>query len=88
VLQRLTDNGNTVVVIEHELDLVKNADHVVDLGPEGGEHGGEVVANGTPEAVARVDESHTGRYLRDLLPAVDLEGPRADRERVAPAADD
>jgi excinuclease ABC subunit A len=88
VLHRLTDKGNTVVVIEHELDLVKNADHIVDLGPEGGEHGGEVVATGTPEAVAEVEESHTGRYLRDLLPDVDLEGPRADRERVAPAADD
>ena len=82
VLHRLTDEGNTVVVIEHELDLVKNADNVVDLGPEGGEHGGEVVATGTPETVARVEESHTGRYLRDLLPDVDLEGPRADREPV------
>jgi excinuclease ABC subunit A len=88
VLHRLVDNGNTVVVIEHELDLVKNADHVVDLGPEGGEAGGEVVATGTPEAVARRDDSHTGRYLRDKLPDVDLEGPRADRERVAPATDD
>jgi len=87
VLHRLTDKGNTVVVIEHELDLVKNADHVVDLGPEGGEHGGEVVATGTPEAVARKDDSHTGRYLRDLLPDVDLEGPRSDRQ-IAPAADD
>jgi len=82
VLHRLTDDGNTVVVIEHELDLVKNADHVVDLGPEGGENGGDVVATGTPEAVARDDDSHTGRYLRDLLPAVDLEGPRADRDTV------
>ena len=82
VLHRLTDEGNTVVVIEHELDLVKNADNIVDLGPEGGEHGGEVVATGTPEAVARVEDSHTGRYLRDLLPDVDLEGPRADREPV------
>ena len=82
VLHRLTDEGNTVVVIEHELDLVKNADTVVDLGPEGGEGGGEVVAAGTPEAVARVEGSHTGRYLRDLLPDVDLEGPRADREPV------
>ena len=80
VLHRLTDEGNTVVVIEHELDLVKNADNIVDLGPEGGEHGGEVVTSGTPEAVARVEESHTGQYLRDLLPAVDLEGPRADRD--------
>jgi len=86
VLQRLTDRGNTVVVIEHELDLVKNADHVVDLGPEGGEHGGDLVAAGTPEEVARNDDSHTGRYLRDELPRVDLDGPRSDRER--PAADD
>ncbi|WP_435183154.1 excinuclease ABC subunit UvrA [Halobellus sp. EA9] len=88
VLQRLTDNGNTVVVVEHELDLVKNADNIVDLGPEGGEHGGEVVATGTPEAVARAEESHTGRYLRDLLPDVDAEGPRSDRRTPAKPADD
>jgi excinuclease ABC subunit A len=94
VLQRLTDRGNTVVVIEHELDLVKNADHVVDLGPEGGEHGGDLVAAGTPEDVARNDDSHTGRYLRDKLPGVDLEGPRSDRkkpakeEQAAPTVDD
>ena len=69
-----------MVVIEHELDLVKNADHIVDLGPEGGEEGGEVVATGTPEEVARVEDSHTGRYLRDLLPGVDLDGPREGRE--------
>ena len=88
VLHRLVDEGNTVVVIEHELDLVKNADHIVDLGPEGGEHGGELVATGTPEAVAAVDASHTGRYLRDLLPGVDLEGPRSDRTSAAAADDD
>ncbi|WP_318567525.1 excinuclease ABC subunit UvrA [Salinigranum marinum] len=89
VLHRLVDNGNTVVVIEHELDLVKNADRIVDLGPEGGENGGEVVAEGTPEAVARTDASHTGRYLRDLLPDVDREGPRSDRgARKAKAASD
>ncbi|WP_435076975.1 excinuclease ABC subunit UvrA [Halococcus sp. AFM35] len=85
VLQRLVDNGNSVVVVEHELDLVKNADHVIDLGPEGGEHGGEIVAADTPEAITRIEESHTGRYLRDLLPGIELEGPRTDR-RVA--ADD
>ncbi|WP_255151915.1 excinuclease ABC subunit UvrA [Halorarius halobius] len=79
VLQRLTDDGNTVVVVEHELDLVKNADHIIDLGPEGGEHGGDLVAEGTPEAVARQDDSHTGRYLRDLLPDVEMDGPRAER---------
>ena len=88
VLQRLVDNGNTVVVVEHELDLVKNADNIVDLGPEGGEGGGDVVATGTPESVARVEESHTGRYLRDLLPDVDLEGPRSDRRTPAVADDD
>jgi excinuclease ABC subunit A len=88
VLHRLTDNGNTVVVIEHELDLVKNADNVLDLGPEGGEAGGQVVATGTPEAVARTEESYTGRYLRDLLPDVDLEGPRSDRRKPAKAASD
>ena len=88
VLHRLTDDGNTVVVIEHELDLVKNADHVVDLGPEGGENGGEVVATGTPEQVARTEASHTGRYLRDLLPAVELEGPRSDREPAVAEADE
>jgi excinuclease ABC subunit A len=95
VLHRLTDEGNTVVVIEHELDLVKNADHIIDLGPEGGEHGGEVVAAGTPEAVARVEASYTGQYLRDLLPDVDLEGPRsgtaadvAEREQMTGAGDD
>jgi excinuclease ABC subunit A len=95
VLHRLTDEGNTVVVIEHELDLVKNADHVLDLGPEGGEHGGDVVAAGTPEAVARTEASHTGRYLRDLLPDVDLEGPRSgtaadvtEREQATRAGDD
>ncbi|MFB6243103.1 MAG: excinuclease ABC subunit UvrA, partial [Halobaculum sp.] len=88
VLHRLTDKGNTVVVIEHELDLVKNADHVIDLGPEGGEDGGELVAAGTPEEVARREESYTGRYLRDLLPAVDLEGPRSDRRLPAKESGD
>ncbi|WP_049937408.1 excinuclease ABC subunit UvrA [Haloplanus natans] len=88
VLHRLADAGNTVVVIEHELDLVKNADHVIDLGPEGGEGGGEVVATGTPEEIAQRDDSHTGRYLRDLLPDVDLSGPRSDRRKPAKAASD
>ena len=89
VLHRLTEDGNTVVVIEHELDLVKNADRIIDLGPEGGENGGEIVATGTPEEVAQTDGSYTGQYLRDLLPAIDLDGPRADREQAAPpAADD
>ncbi len=67
VLQRLVDAGNTVVVIEHNLDLIKTADYIVDLGPEGGNRGGQVVACGTPEAVAAVPGSYTGEYLRPLL---------------------
>jgi excinuclease ABC subunit A len=67
VLHRLVDKGNTVVVIEHHLDVVKTADWVIDLGPEGGEDGGALVAEGTPEAVARVAASHTGRYLGRVL---------------------
>ncbi len=67
VLGRLVDQGNTVVVIEHNLDVVKTADWLIDLGPEGGSGGGRIVAEGTPEQVAEVPESHTGRYLRDML---------------------
>lgn len=67
VLYRLRDQGNTVVVIEHNLDVIKTADWVVDLGPEGGSGGGEIIANGTPETVARNPRSHTGRYLARLL---------------------
>jgi len=67
VLQRLVDGGNTVLVIEHNLDVIKQADWIVDLGPEGGEEGGEVIAAGTPEDIALVPESYTGRFLRRLL---------------------
>ena len=67
VLGRLVDQGNTVVVIEHNLDVVKTADWIIDLGPEGGSGGGRIVAEGTPEQVADVPESHTGRYLRSML---------------------
>ena len=69
VLQRLVDSGNTVLVIEHNLDVIKQADWLVDLGPEGGEAGGEVIATGTPEDVAAVEGSYTGQFLRQLLPA-------------------
>jgi excinuclease ABC subunit A len=69
VLQRLVDAGNTVLVIEHNLDVIKQADWIVDLGPEGGEAGGEVIAAGTPEQVAEVDESYTGAFLRGLVPS-------------------
>jgi excinuclease ABC subunit A len=69
VLHRLVDKGNTVIVIEHNLDVVKNADYIIDLGPEGGEQGGYVVACGTPEEVAKVESSHTGKFLRKVLNA-------------------
>ena len=69
VLQRLVDAGNTVLVIEHNLDVIKQADWIVDLGPEGGEAGGEVIATGTPEEVAAVEQSATGQFLREILPA-------------------
>ena len=69
VLHELVDQGNTVVVIEHNLDVVKTADHIIDIGPEGGDGGGEVVATGTPEEVIEVERSHTGRYLKPMLSA-------------------
>jgi excinuclease ABC subunit A len=76
VLHRLVDRGNTVLVIEHSLDVIKTADWVVDLGPEGGQRGGEIVAQGTPEDVAAIAASHTGHYLRPLLPALRAHEPR------------
>ena len=67
VLHRLRDRGNTVVVIEHNLDVIKTADWIIDLGPEGGSGGGEIIATGTPEEIAAVAISHTGRFLTDKL---------------------
>jgi len=67
VVQKLVDKGNTVVVIEHNLDLIKVADWVIDLGPEGGARGGEIIAEGTPESVAEVVGSYTGKYLKSEL---------------------
>ena len=67
VLNRLVDEGNTVVVIEHNLDVIKQADHIIDLGPEGGDEGGRIVCEGTPEEVAEVEESKTGKYLKRML---------------------
>ena len=67
VLHELVDQGNTVIVIEHNLDVIKTADHIIDIGPEGGDGGGEVVAQGTPEQVAKAAKSHTGRYLKPML---------------------
>ena len=67
VLQRLVDAGNTVLVIEHNLDVIKTADYIVDLGPEGGNAGGTLVCCGTPEEVAKVEESYTGQFLKKML---------------------
>jgi excinuclease ABC subunit A len=67
VLHRLVDRGNTVIVIEHNLEVIKTADWIVDLGPEGGDHGGHVVAEGPPETIAANPVSHTGRFLADVL---------------------
>jgi excinuclease ABC subunit A len=67
VLQRIVDTGNTVLVIEHNLDIIKSADWIIDLGPEGGDGGGSIVAQGPPEDVIKVTESYTGKYLREVL---------------------
>ena len=67
ILQRLTDMGNTLVVIEHNLDVIKTADYIIDLGPEGGDRGGTVVAHGTPEEITEVPESYTGKYVKQFL---------------------
>jgi excinuclease ABC subunit A len=67
VIQRLVDQGNTVVMIEHNLDVLSQADYLIDLGPEGGDKGGYVIATGTPEDIAACKESYTGRYLKGVL---------------------
>ena len=67
ILNRLTDNGNTIIVIEHNLDIIKVADHIIDLGPSGGDEGGRIIAVGTPEEVAEVAESKTGEFLKRIL---------------------
>ena len=67
ILQRLTENGNTVVVIEHNLDVIKCADHIIDIGPEGGDRGGTIVAEGTPEQIAKNKKSFTGEFLKGML---------------------
>jgi excinuclease ABC subunit A len=69
VLQKLIDSGHSVIVIEHNLDLIAEADWLIDLGPEGGEEGGEIVASGTPEEISRNKKSHTGRFLQGVLKA-------------------
>jgi excinuclease ABC subunit A len=69
VLQRLVDNGNSVLIIEHNLDIIKVADHVIDLGPEGGDRGGQLIGCGTPEEISKINESYTGQFLKKILPA-------------------
>ena len=83
VLHRLRDGGNTVVIIEHNLDVIKTADWLIDLGPEGGSGGGQIIATGTPEAVAQNEASHTGRFLKPLLPALSAPNPRQRRSKKA-----
>ncbi len=77
MLHRLRDHGNTVIVIEHNLDVIKTADWIIDLGPEGGDRGGEVIGAGTPEAVAELEDSYTGRYLKLMLQPQPVCGDRA-----------
>jgi excinuclease ABC subunit A len=84
VLHRLVDAGNTILVIEHNLDVIKTADWIIDLGPEGGEYGGEVIAEGTPEDVARVARSYTGQFLRRTLAAT-TGAPKAGKAAAAVA---
>ena len=67
ILQAFTNTGNTVIVIEHNLDVIKTADHIIDMGPEGGVYGGEIIAEGTPENVAENEQSFTGKFLKGLL---------------------
>ena len=66
-MKRLAEGGNTVVVIEHNLDVIKTADYIIDMGPEGGDRGGTVIARGTPEEIAKVPESYTGQYVANYL---------------------
>ena len=67
ILHRLADGGNTVVVIEHNLDVIKTADYIIDMGPEGGDRGGTVIAQGTPEEIIKVKKSYTGYYVKKML---------------------
>jgi excinuclease ABC subunit A len=83
VLARLVDAGNSVVVIEHNLDVIKVADRIIDLGPEGGEEGGRVIATGTPEQVAAVADSYTGQFLTQMLPARGTPAPKTAPRRPA-----
>ncbi len=86
MLDRLVEQGNTVVVIEHNLDVIKTADRIIDLGPEGGEEGGLLVAQGTPEQVAAKEGSYTGRFLAEIVKPAAAPKARRRRTKVAAAA--
>ena len=73
VLQRLVDQGNTVIIIEHNLDVIKSADYIIDVGPEGGDDGGKIIAKGTPEQIIKVKESYTAQFLKPILESADKE---------------
>jgi excinuclease ABC subunit A len=83
VLHTLVDQGNTILVIEHNLEVIKTADWIIDMGPEGGDGGGRIVAEGTPEDIAASADSHTGRFLKPMLPAVPAEDKARPRRRRA-----
>lgn len=67
ILQRLVDTGNTIVVIEHNLDLIKTSDNIIDIGPEGGDNGGEIIGVGTPEQIVKIEKSYTGKFLEKYI---------------------
>jgi len=67
VLQKLVDRGNTVIIIEHNIDVIKSSDWIIDLGPEGGDEGGDIIAEGTPERVTKIKKSYTGRFLKEVI---------------------
>ena len=67
IINTLADSGNTILVIEHNLDIIKISDHIIDMGPEGGNAGGEIIAQGTPEQIAQAENSHTGKYLKKIF---------------------
>jgi excinuclease ABC subunit A len=85
VIHRLVNQGNTVVMIEHNLDVLLQADHLIDLGPEGGDRGGELVAAGTPEELAKHDSSYTGMYIRELMERRKQPRLSGRRQRSTPA---
>ena len=72
ILQAFANTGNTVVVIEHNLDVIKTADHIIDMGPEGGINGGEIIAEGTPEKVSQIEKSYTGNFIKELLSSTSM----------------